>query len=715
MQNTTNQPQTFYTKPGTPDPAGQMQPINEQPPASPRKATNSKSRQIFAVAGLVLFAIVAGMGVMIAQRQISKPGQDTTLVAPNAPESRPAASTYEPNNCATQFFVPFPEAVCDTKTALSDYTTNNGKPIPSGGKFNVGDEFIFSILVNQNAAGVAKDVRVVDVLPNSLSFVSAANNTRYTLTNNGQTVTATIPQMQANSSVRVEFKVKVNSGNYGQHTNKATIADTQNQPAPGACTYNFSTVQGITECVDKEMYTLQGRLVTNGGALTRGQQYEYRITAKATNRSLGDVKVHDVIPEDLEYVRPATGSEEYIVNDPESGILIANLGVLEDEEATIGFIVEVPDSIEPTEITNTALVYAFPKDSRPPEPPANADKCSVTHTILPIGTAECVEKEAFTNFGGTKIVSGSEVAPGSEFIYKVTVAAKQTTNGSVSIVDQLPRDLTFIEDPGNTAGLTYNSATREVRADLGTMQSGTTKSVEFKVQLAANPQSDTFNNVATIFTDSETKHVCELPLKVEKDYSCNSECETNANCSEAGSGYICYNTGSGKFCRLGENPTNTSCVLPTPAPTPQVGCNDTCSSNADCMNDAHICVATGTGNRCRLAEYVSSSTCTMPNATPAPTPIPTPAPGCNDTCTQNADCKDSSHICSTTADGSNRCRLAQYPDATNCTAPAVTNPVAQQQPVLPAELPQSGPADWLNWLKAGLVTLGIGTALFLLL
>ena len=120
-------------------------------------------------------------------------------------------------------------------------------------------------------------------------------------------------------------------------------------------------------------------------------------------------------------------------------------------------------------------------------------------------------------------------------------------------------------------------------------------------------------------------------------------------------------------------------------------------------------------NQCKPKETVPPTTppatnppATNPPATnpPATNPPATPAPGCNDLCEINADCSNIDHICVTVATGENRCRLAEYVDSINCTEP---------QPELPTVLPETGPADWLNWLKAGLVTMGIGTALFLLL
>lgn len=676
MQNTTTQSQNFMTKPGMPSEAPKL----DQPTTpSPKKKMGSKPKKLFAVAGLVLFLIVAVMGVLIAQKQVAGPGEEIVPVAPTAPDSQPSASTYEPNNCVTLFNVPDSEGVCDTKEAYTDFTALKGSTkIPAGSKFNVGDEFVFSITVLQSSKGTAKDVVLVDELPDSLRFVSGpTGNVGYTITNDGQKVTATIAEMGPESSVSVEFKVRVAQGNYGTHLNTAFVLNDESSQEPGACTYGFETLQGITECVSKEMYDLEGQLIADGGALTRGKEYEYRVTVKATNRSLGEVKIIDELPEELEYVRPTPESEKYIVNDPSSGILTANFGVLEDEEMTLGFIMRVPEDIEPTKFENLAKVYAFPVNSRQPEPPANADVCSVSHTILPIGTAECVSKKAYDE-NGREIVSGSEIDPAQTFMYKITVMAEQTTNGPVTVTDNLPTGIRFIEDESNTEGVSENNGI--VTIELGQMQTGQEEVIQFMVQVVNQPTVETFNNVATVITggSTETEHTCELPLDLNIDYSCNSECETNENCAEAGNDYICYNTGDGKFCRLEENPTNISCLppstaTPTPTPTP---------------------TPTGTGTP-------------IPTGTPTPTPVVTPAPGCDDLCTVNADCSNIDHICTTTADGSNRCRLADYPDSDTCTVPA--------QPTLPPQLPETGPADWLNWLKAGLVTLGIGTALFLLL
>lgn len=686
MQNTTNNPQAFYTKQDQ-APSGEVEKQNENKPMQPGNSNTGKStkrKTVFAIAGLLVFVIVALTGVLIAQRQVSRNGEDVRPVTPNAPESQPSASTDEPNYCATTFTVPEPDVVCETKVALTDFTKNGGEEIPARTEFNVGDEMVFSIMVVQPTEGLVSDIVVVDELPDSLVFVEGSDDPSYSLTVNGQTVTAAISEMGASSAIKIEFKVRVASKAYGDHTNTARVTSNSAVAEPGSCTYSFTTLESKVECVEKALYDLNGRVVRPGTALDRGTEYEYRVTVAAQNRSTGEVKLLDTLPEALTYVGPADdASANYITNDPTSGLLSANFGVLDNEKLTLRFRMAVPENPTLGKFTNEAQVYPFPIGSRQPEPPRNADVCSVDHAIIPIGTAECVSKRAYTDFSGSEIASGSEIDPGEEFVYRITVLAEETTTGPVIITDILPADLTFIEDENNTEGLSYNSNTREIEMNLGIMETGQEEVVEFRVQLAADPTEETFTNEAVVVTNRDTEHSCSIPLKVTPPvYECNSECETNDDCSDiAGGTHVCHETIDGNFCRLESNPGNVACEEPeeTPTPTP---------------------TPTPTGT---------------PTSTGTPTPTPTPAPGCNELCTSNADCSNSNHICATTSDGTNRCRLAEFVGSDTCTIPQVSTATATPQPELPTSLPQSGPEDWLNWIKVGLVTLGVGTALFLLL
>jgi hypothetical protein len=80
--------------------------------------------------------------------------------------------------------------------------------------------------------------------------------------------------------------------------------------------------------------------------------------------------------------------------------------------------------------------------------------------------------------------------------------------------------------------------------------------------------------------------------------------------------------------------------------------------------------------------------------------------GCNDVCDANADCANISHVCY-----EGRCRLDVNPTDAQCRLPSGETTI-----VRPVHVPtESGPADWLNYVKAGLGVLGVGALLLLLL
>lgn len=79
---------------------------------------------------------------------------------------------------------------------------------------------------------------------------------------------------------------------------------------------------------------------------------------------------------------------------------------------------------------------------------------------------------------------------------------------------------------------------------------------------------------------------------------------------------------------------------------------------------------------------------------------------CNEDCSASDECANPNHICYKISDEKSVCRLTENPESETC---------ASTQPVAPDQLPVTGPSDWLNWLKAGLATLGMGALLFLLL
>ena len=242
--------------------------------------------------------------------------------------------------------------------------------------------------------------------------------------------------------------------------------------------------------------------------------------------------------------------------------------------------------------------------------------------------------------------------------------------------------------------------------------------------------------------------------------ACGAEgCETDSDCD---ADLICITAEDDKkYCgeeqyqeACTNNPDAVNCC--SAPPEEPLACGEAgCVSTDDC-SEGFVCVATSeTDDDDNIVKYCAderyldacvdnpseSSCCTAPTVTPTDEPTVTPTNtvtptttvtvtttvtptntvtptvtpgvttvittvGCNDVCQANADCANVSHICY-----QGQCRLDVNPTDAQCKLPN-----GEATIVRPVNVPtQSGPADWLNYLKAGLGVLGVGALLLLLL
>lgn len=174
-------------------------------------------------------------------------------------------------------------------------------------------------------------------------------------------------------------------------------------------------------------------------------------------------------------------------------------------------------------------------------------------------------------------------------------------------------------------------------------------------------------------------------------------------------------------------PSNTPTPSPTSTPTPTVTPPEgPTATPTPTSPSAPSATPTPTNTPVPNAPTATST----PTATPTPTRLPTPTPNptlaasCNEPCTTNADCSNSQHICYSVSSTNNVCRLGSNPTNDNCQPPQPTTPPTATprpavqpttQPPMPTALPETGPEDWLNYLKTGLAILGVSMALLLML
>ncbi len=500
---------------------------------------------------------------------------------------------------------------------------------------------------------------------------------------------------------------------------------------------------GVATCEDKEAFQITDENIIpleDGAQVAKEDEFFYRITVKANQLTAGNVQFSDVLDPKLEFVEDSQNTSDLVVsvNDESAVVVAKSLGQMQPGQTeTIVFKVRVLQTAEVGMIENVARVTTDGTND-------NISSCSLRTSIPAVGSASCIAKEAYrlTSEGslGDQIAANGEVSPGEEFVYRVSLSAEEQTAGMITLEDKLPENLTFVRVLQSIpAGVAMELKADTLVAEFDVLGENESAQIDFVVKLNTDAISGRLSNTATIITPSipDSSNSCSIDLTVPST-SCNSACTTDAQCpgsytcyenqcrlesnptdescqpkpnvcndicdpnggaSECPSGQSCTSVNNEYRCRLTTNTSSASC---TPADQPQ--CNDDCTANSQCPNDSYVC----SNNKCRLATNPTDEMCRPPVAsTPTPTPSPTPVLGCNATCTTNADCSNSDHICYVAGDSTGVCRLAENVESTTCTLAS--------QPELPQELPQSGPENWGAWLKMGLITLGLGAILLLLL
>ncbi|PIR61890.1 MAG: hypothetical protein COY81_01785 [Candidatus Pacebacteria bacterium CG_4_10_14_0_8_um_filter_43_12] len=725
------EPQAQYTK--APTPGGQMHTSFTTPPSKHGGAFNWKVVSGVVTVGLVVVVGIAG--VLIAQRQQNQPGP----VAPNAPESKPAALVVPPpRTCTLEFTVgapptptPTPSSIpvpgaakCLSKTASLIKGTISSKPVedvtrtPLAANATVkpGDiiEYKLQITADKNTG----EVTMADTLPAQLEYITGTARIGAAPISSGVSISNNLLTMKmaaiaANAQWTFSYKARVReTAAAGSFTNAVNLTTAGITGADTSCklTLAVQPPSGTAECLSKIALKENNSEYGSNALADRGAVITYKLTVTADQETSGPVVVTDVLPTAVSYVP----------NSAKIGNTLAGTkATFTDATRTLKF--ELGSMSTTTDNRTFILTYqATVKTDAPIASFSNAAKaitnavagsasnCSAKLQVTPTAVAKCESKQAFTDYNGTAIAPDSIVTKGSTMVYRITVTANETTAGSVVVVDTLPDRLEFVES--KDSALQYNSSTRKITATIATMgdtAATKTKTFEYKVRVKTDAAAGDFTNTATVTTASKTTQADSCPLTLRIAYQCNSSCSTDDQCASSGNAsYIC-SADQGSKCRLSSNVGSSSCENPSTS----YACNTSCENNNQCQqaNGNYVCSDTSQGKRCRLKDYESQANCEAVS-----TPTPTPAIGCNASCVTNADCSNPDHICYTTSSGAQQCRLDTNPTSTTCTTPGVTVAQTPTQ-TLPQQLPQTGPEDWINWLKAGLITLGIGAVLLLLL
>lgn len=282
---------------------------------------------------------------------------------------------------------------------------------------------------------------------------------------------------------------------------------------------------------------------------------------------------------------------------------------------------------------------------------------------------------------------------------------------------------------------------------------GQNQQITFRVRVNAAATIGTqINNTATI-TDTSSSAVCTNQIVVAEATSqlpCNASCESDKECS---GDLQCVNTGGGFVCRDPEIPDDSTCGAPTATPTstntptltpsstptgtltPSATPTQTATptstftptatltpSNTPTLTPTRTPTSTPTHtptitpSRTPTATLTPSSTPTAtltptgtlsPTLTPSITLTPSATPTtrvlaqCNQACTTNSDCANTSLICFTTNNG-NRCRLPNNVNSESC-SPSIA---ATNTPFIP-QLPRAGSETQRTLIIGGIIVIAI--------
>ncbi len=275
-------------------------------------------------------------------------------------------------------------------------------------KVQVGSEFTYIITVNNNTNEELKNFTITDVLPNGITFVSAAFD--------DETITPvdgvyTIASLAAGAEGKLEIKVK--AATVGTVTNTATLT-------VGDKTYDDTAK---TEITDKPVTTTNLSVSKKADKQTvkPGEQVTYKITV-TNNGSItaNDVVITDNLPEGLEFVSANLSGDngQYSVGDLAAGA-----------SATLTITAKVAaDVAAGTEIENVATA----KGDNTTGNPWDSEKITVSETK----TSLEVSKEA----------NRQTVKAGEQVIYTITVKnTGKAAATNVKLTDKLDSRLTLVK------------------------------------------------------------------------------------------------------------------------------------------------------------------------------------------------------------------------------------------------------------------------------
>ena len=403
-----------------------------------------------------------------------------------------------------------------TVTTPSDVTVTDGKAEGSvnaktvdKSKAKVGDTLTYSVAM-RNASTASrpwKNVEVMDVIPEHLSFVSGSvevngrSTTDFSYNASSRTLKLLADTVEPGQTKTFSFRVTVDEGAQGLYiTNTAVVKSPDREdiqlPDTGVDIDGGQTAPSLTKTASKT-------------EVKPGDIFTYTIKVKNGANATADwknVTVSDIIPAGLEFVSGSVRVDGKTVTYGISGrALEIPVGDLKpNREAVVEFEVRVLDSAEGTTITNTAIGKGDNGNKTGTDPGVTVPGPTPVPTPTP-GQPDTPAQQP----SGTKAVDKTIVQPHETVTYTVT-AANSTDKvwSGVQVSDTLDNSLmTLLNDSITIDGVKASKAVwsfdgRGLVLDLGDIQPGQSVKAVFSVEFKTDATDKAFTNHAALKSTS---------------------------------------------------------------------------------------------------------------------------------------------------------------------------------------------------------------------
>jgi uncharacterized repeat protein (TIGR01451 family) len=344
------------------------------------------------------------------------------------------------------------------------------------GNFTQGSNGSYTITVsNGGTAASSGTITVTDVLPASLTFVSA-NGTGWSCGNSSGTVTCTssTPISDGGSGSAITLTVNPTAAAVPSVTNTASVSGGGETNTGNDSSSNPTTVIGLTDLTLTK---------THGGNFTQGSDGSYTLTVSngGTATSSGTITVTDVLPASLTFVS-ATGSGWSCNNSSGTVTCTTSNQVSAGGSAAAITLTVNPTAAAVPSVTNTASVSGG-NDS-------NTGNNNASSPTTVNGLPDLIIDKAHTgNFN-----------PDADGDYTITVSNNGTaaSSGTITVTDVLPAGLTYVSAGGTNWSCGEASGTVTCTSTSPIATSSSAAPISLTVHVDAGASGTQITNTATV-------------------------------------------------------------------------------------------------------------------------------------------------------------------------------------------------------------------------